>query len=56
MALLKPKTISLIPDEVLTVIKALNTRFAYLTQLSDDAKHLPEMDLIDDVIEKLREN
>ena len=56
MALPKPKTVSLTPDEVHTVIKALNTRFAYLIQLSDDAKYLPEMDLIDDVIDKLKEN
>ncbi len=48
------RTVSLTPDEVHTVIKALNTRWSYLVQLSDDAKYLPEMDLIDDVILKLR--
>ncbi|KKM89418.1 hypothetical protein LCGC14_1248850 [marine sediment metagenome] len=52
----KPKTISLTPDEVLIVHAALDTRWCYLVQLSDDARTLPEMDLIDDVIDKLKES
>ena len=47
-------SISLTPEEVHSVLAAVNTRWAYLIQLSDDAKYLPEMDVLDNIIEKLR--
>ena len=54
----KPKTISLTSDEIQAIIRALNSRFALLVQMTgnDEKYPLSEMDLIDDVIEKLREH
>jgi len=48
-----PKTISLTGDEVNAALTALNSRIALLIQMSDD-KLMGEIDLLDDVIDKLR--
>jgi len=48
-----PKTISLTGDETNAVLTALNSRIALLIQMSDD-KLMGEIDLLDDVIDKLR--
>ncbi len=53
---LNPKTISLTGAEVAALILALNSRFSVLIQYSDDDESLPEMDIIDNIIEKLRED
>ncbi|KKL51182.1 hypothetical protein LCGC14_2298070 [marine sediment metagenome] len=55
---MKPKTVSLTPDEVQAVIRALNYRFCWFELERGDGlvANLPEMDLIDDVIDKLKEN
>ena len=54
----KPKTISLTSDEIHAIIRALNSQFALLVQTTgnDEEYPLAEMDLVDDVIEKLREH
>jgi len=53
MAASESKTISLTGDEINVVLTALNSRVALLIQMSDD-KLMDEIDLLDDVIDKLR--
>jgi hypothetical protein len=50
----EPKTISLTGKEIQTVWTALNSRFAWAMSLGKP--DFEEMDTIDDIIEKLRED
>ncbi len=51
---LNPKTISLTGAEIQTVWTALNSHFAWAMSL--DEPDFEEMDIIDNIIEKLRED
>ena len=57
MATPNPKTVSLTGEEVKAVLVALNSRAAMLLQMTAKVDNYPmtEIDILDDVIEKLRE-
>ena len=57
MVILNPKTVSLTGEEVKAVLVALNSRAAMLLQMTAKVDNYPmtEIDVLDDVIEKLRE-